>query len=445
MKNSVNLDRLFQKASEAPVQTSFDETKQAFVDALAAPPSVGKKSLHLKNWIIMFSLLISALVALNLFFFEKEVPNQKEVPANHWIDSITEVSTNKSNEIAPPVVINKPREAEKEVPVLPLFPLPLNSLKKRKSPIPLAASYYNLAQDRREKNTEIEIPILTEEDISANEKRKKKMMKALAKRDKNVYAYVPSSSFDYKGQQVSVNAFYMQTNEVTNEEYRTFLTDLLIQRKTEDWKKAYPQEEQWSNQIDGDVRAMQTLYFNHPAYANYPVVNITREGAEMYCKWLTRETSASKYVENPKSLNDVRIPQRMEWVSAAKAGNSENTYPCGSSTQNEEKCYLVNYKIDSTHFHGDGAFFTAKTSTYNPDSYGIYNLAGNVAEMVYGTTETDSRSDLLSYNKSFLGTAGGGWMDGIDALAIEAEDPYSGITEGHPNIGFRVVMTYLRE
>ena len=445
MKDSANLDRLFRKASEAPVQTSFDETKQAFLAALVTSPSAGKTSLNLKNWIIMFSLLINALVALNLFFFEKEVPTKKEITTNHWVDSTTVESTNTLNEVALPEAINKPIETEKEAPAPPLLPLPLHSVKNHKSPIPLAASYYDLAQDRRKKHTEIEVPTLTEDDISANGKRKKKMLKALAKRDKNTYAYVPSSSFTYKEQRVSVQAFYMQTNEVTNEEYGTFLTDLLIQGRTEDWKKAYPHEEQWSNHIDGDVFAMKTLYFSHPAYAHYPVVNITREGAEMYCKWLTLETNKSKYVENSKALNDVRIPQRMEWVSAAKAGNSENTYPCGSSTQNEEKCYLVNYKIDATNYQDDGAFFTAKTGSYNPNSYGIYNLAGNVAEMVYGTTETSSRSDLLSYDKSFLGTAGGGWMDRIDALRIEGDDPYSGSKEGHPNIGFRVVMTHLSE
>ena len=36
---------------------------------------------------------------------------------------------------------------------------------------------------------------------------------------------------------------------------------------------------------------MKEHYFSHPAYDNYPVVAISREGAELYCKWLTKEAN----------------------------------------------------------------------------------------------------------------------------------------------------------
>jgi formylglycine-generating enzyme required for sulfatase activity len=273
---------------------------------------------------------------------------------------------------------------------------------------------------------------------------KKKMLKALAKHDKSNYTYIPSGSSSYKGKIFSVQAFYMQVNEVTNAQYRTFLNDLLIQNRKEEYKKAYPQEFQWSEKIEGDQSTMQKLYFTHPAYDDYPVVNITREGAEMYCMWLTLETRKSKYISNASALNDVRLPQRLEWVYAASGGKATNTYPWGGpSTQNAEKCYLANYNPDTTNMQADGAFYTAQTETYNPNDFGLYNMSGNVAEMVYGSTEITTKSDLISF-KNDPGTAGGGWIDSAETLKIEGNDPYSGITEGHPNIGFRVVLTYLK-
>ena len=271
------------------------------------------------------------------------------------------------------------------------------------------------------------------------------MMKALAKRDKKMYAYVPSANHSYKGQGYSVQAFFIQTKEVTNLQYRTFLNDLIIQGRNEDYAKAFPQTNQWSEQIDGDVDAMENLYHWHPAYDDYPVVNVTREGAEMYCAWLTSETINSKFAENAVTLNDLRLPQRTEWVYAASSGMPEFVYPWGcDSTTNEEGCYLTNYKPDSLNYFEDGAFFTAKTGTYTNNRFGLYNVCGNVAEMVWGSTEFETKSDLIEYSKE-AGTAGGGWMDDAETLKIEADDPYKNITDGHPNIGFRPVMSYLRK
>jgi hypothetical protein len=38
------------------------------------------------------------------------------------------------------------------------------------------------------------------------------------------------------------------------------------------------------------------------------------------------------------------------------------------------------------------------------------------------------------------GTAGGSWMSSPDEIKINAADPYAGITEPSPYIGFRVIL-----
>jgi hypothetical protein len=136
-------------------------------------------------------------------------------------------------------------------------------------------------------------PKLSEEEIVTNEKQKRTMLKALEKTDKNNYAFIPSGVLKNGDSTVSINAFYMQRKEVTNLEYRTFLFDLLIQDRKDDFLKAKPDQAQWT-QMPGQSynEPMEQQYFSHPAYNDYPVVNVSREGAELYCQWLFTEANA---------------------------------------------------------------------------------------------------------------------------------------------------------
>lgn len=446
MKEPVNIDLLFQKAATTPVRTSFDTAKDTFAQSLAQRGKGGNTFLRLTKWILMITIIISGITALTLTLY----PGQK--PEKATSKEPIEQSQAPNSETQKNVVSTTPESAEPTVKTSEIgqemltLPLPIFSHYLRESSKTLlepSLLLYDFAFDRRNKHENMEVPVLTEDEISDNNKRKKKMMKALAKQDDDYYAYIPSGSSKYKGKTVSVQSFFMQVNEVSNAEYRTFLNDLLIQGKKDAYKKAYPEEEQWTKQIDGDVLAMESMYFTHPAYDDYPVVNVTREGAEMYCVWLTLETSKSKYVDDQMALNDLRLPQRMEWTYAASGGNQSYSYPWGGPyTQNDKDCYLANYKPDSTHYADDGAFFTAKIASYHHNDFGLYNMSGNAAEMVYGSTNIPSDSDLITM-KTTAGTAGGGWMDDAEALKIEGDDPYAGITDGHPNIGFRVVMTHI--
>ena len=460
MKENSSIDQLFQKAANTPVHTSFDEAKATFSAALTQRQKVRKRR-RFNSWILMITIITSTIVAGFLFLGNnndsnanatnnhsnntKSTKQSKDKPEASTDDKtlpsmeqLAVLNASESYEFKPMSRADQ-RRLLKE-PELLKFP----HLAKSSSSKDRQNFIFSFAEDRREKKDSIQIPTLTEKEISENEKLKRKMIKAVAKQDKDEYAYIPSGSSKYKGQAYAVQAFFMQTNEVTNLQYRTFLNDLLIQGRTEDYQTAYPQEEQWSKHAGEGANAMNKVYFTHPAYNNYPVVNITRKAAEMYCIWLTTETNNSKYVDSETLINDLRLPQRLEWVYAASAGNSKNVYPWGGpSTKNAENCYLANYMPDSS-LYLDGAFFTASTRTYIANGFGLFNISGNAAEMVYGTTTIASKTDLMEIKKD-PGTAGGGWMDDAEALKIEGDDPYSGITEGHPNIGFRVVMTYLKK
>ena len=445
MKEQVNIDQLFQKAKTQPVARSFEKTKNEFLKHLSAdvntPPSDGKGSFFtLKNVIIMISSILTISIAA-ILLLPTEINNKptkeaiektksaEEVQEVEFIIEENEIPKNK--ELIWPVLETKSIESVQYFEQIELIIRKKEKAKSKKIVNPIAYS-----QDKF-------YPKLTAEEIEANHKQKKKMIKSLSKFDKKLYAYIPSGSFDYNSKTISIQAFYMQVYEVTNLEYRTFLFDLLIQGKKAEFDIAKPEQEKWSTLTKQGKNAYEEYYFSHTAYDNYPVVNISREAAEMYCFWLSNETNAT--LKDDEKINDVRIPTRSEWVKAASNEGQYFDYPWGNgSTQNNEGEYLANYKIpeeeyatlDSTSrvdLKGNPKDLTAPVKSYYPNTIGLYNLSGNVAEMVY--------EDNASKNNP--GTAGGSWLNSEVEIKISGTDPYKGVTSGHPGIGFRIVVAHL--
>lgn len=305
-----------------------------------------------------------------------------------------------------------------------------------------------------------QFPVLTEDEIKANHKQKRKMIHALSKASKSQYAHIPMGTCEYMGKKVSVNEFYMLKTEVSNLEFRTFLFDLLIQNRKEEFLKAKPDQKKWTTTFDWNFNEpMSKNYFSHPAYNDYPVVNVSAEAAEMYCKWLTVETNKSLQEDNKSLINDVRIPHEYEWALAASSKQNKTKYANGKDTLIINDQYQANYggisktetyysperdvyfpksagfsnKNESalTKMSNDGALQTWVVVGYPPNEYGIYNLAGNVAELVVRTYKGDKQYSVK----------GGSWFSSDYFLMIDADDEFKNPEEPSPLKGFRVVVT----
>lgn len=312
------------------------------------------------------------------------------------------------------------------------------------------------------------LPTLTAEEIQSYQKQKKKMLEALSTYNKNEYAYLPMGSFIYRNDTISVQAFYMQTTEVTNLQYRTFLVDLLQQGRTEEFLKAKPDQKAWTTRfIKAYNEPMTNLYFSHPAFDEYPVVNITREAAQLYCVWLSQECNKLLAEKGKPLMNDVRLPVDIEWAYAASnkqnkakyangheflrdsKGRYEMNFSCAEMSQchydSTQHLYIPYYNITPksneeklSRFITDGGMFTAYGRAYEPNNYGLYCMAGNVAEMV-------SVFNLKTRKAEQPGTKGGSWYSCDYFLEIDAPEEYPGETGASPLIGFRPVITALKK
>lgn len=120
-------------------------------------------------------------------------------------------------------------------------------------------------------------------------------------------------------------------------------------------------------------------YFSHTGYDNYPVVGVSWRQAKAFCDWRTK--SYNKNIKSQNKVHDWRLPTEFEWEYASRGGLSSNIYPWGGPyARNQKGCFLANFKPLRGNYVSDGALRTIAVGSYEPNSWGLYDMAGNVAE-----------------------------------------------------------------
>ena len=258
------------------------------------------------------------------------------------------------------------------------------------------------------------------------------------------FVFVPSGTIEIDEKKVSCNSFYMATTEVTNFQYREFLTDLKSAGETENYKTALPDTSKWVESFKYNYfEPMANMYFSHPAYDKYPVVNVSKDGADLYCQWLTHKM---RKLFPDQNFNDFRLPTREEWIYAAKGGLENSPYPWGGpSTMNANGNYLANYaqigdqniiktedgetKIvpekERLYASADYYQIVAPAKSYASNGYGLYNMSGNCAELV-------ANEDVVM---------GGSWTSPGGDIKVTSSSKYKG---ANPTVGFRPVVSYIK-
>ena len=126
---------------------------------------------------------------------------------------------------------------------------------------------------------------------------------------------------------------------------------------------------------------MAKKYYSHPAYGNYPVVGVNWKQATAFCEWRSQYLTA--FLESKKRTpeSDFRLPNEAQWEYAARGGRSQSPYPWGGPyIRNSKGCLLANFKPGRGNYPEDGGLYTVRADAYWPNDFGLYNMAGNVAE-----------------------------------------------------------------
>jgi formylglycine-generating enzyme len=126
---------------------------------------------------------------------------------------------------------------------------------------------------------------------------------------------------------------------------------------------------------------MRERYFAHPAFGNYPVVGVNWLQATAFCEWRTNYFNSFLISKKKSTESSFRLPTEAEWEYAARGGRSQSMFPWGNYyLRNRKGCLLANFKPGRGNYPEDGGFYTVRADAYWPNDFGLYNMAGNVAE-----------------------------------------------------------------
>lgn len=220
---------------------------------------------------------------------------------------------------------------------------------------------------------------------------------------------------------VTISDFYMDKYEVTNADYRkyiTILTDKLeelenmnlkempkvkINNNTVNYYKlkidlekklnkefidsALPNMELFKRDFDNSLADTYVEnYYNSSDYDNYPVVCVTYENAVNFAKWRSLYLNEFCVDNNKDTYPNFCLPSYAQWMYASNGGIEWcNIYSWGGMYVRDENGNLrQNFKTSCGDYNdsGRGIAFISSVDAYDPNSFGLYDMGGNVKEWV---------------------------------------------------------------
>jgi formylglycine-generating enzyme required for sulfatase activity len=171
---------------------------------------------------------------------------------------------------------------------------------------------------------------------------------------------------------VYLDGYWMGKTEVTVGQYKTFISET-------------------------GHRFLPGSVYKYSPGDNHPVIAVSWDDANSYCKWLSKKTGLR-----------LKLPTEAQWEKAAR-GTDRRKYPWGNHEPFYREKWYANYAAhNSWEKRGEDGFeFTAPVDSYSQGAspYGVLNMAGNVWEWCndwYGSDYYKNSTD-----KNPIGPAGG--------------------------------------
>lgn len=204
------------------------------------------------------------------------------------------------------------------------------------------------------------------------------------------------SNFSWKEFEYWTKAIYGPNSK----EHLAVLPDTLVWREKLSYNEPYVQ-----------------YYYRHPAYKDYPVVGISYEQAIAFCKWRTERVKT--FLTRKKDFSnhnfEYRLPTKAEWENLAET----SSFVLNNNGKDEHG----KYRINCPHPDTVGTPYpdvTAPIKSYEKNFIGLYNMLGNVAEMV-------QEKEICK---------GGGWRTRLEECRVGKDQAF---TKPNSWTGFRCV------
>jgi formylglycine-generating enzyme required for sulfatase activity len=165
--------------------------------------------------------------------------------------------------------------------------------------------------------------------------------------------------------------------------------------------------------------SMPGTYFVDHKYDNFPMVDVSWQSADSYCRWAGK-----------------RLPSEAEWEKAAR-GIDQRLYPWGA-VWDENRVNSRETPYSST--TEKKIHFSSEVGSYpeNASPYGALDMAGNAWEWVadWYTPYPGNHTRNGAFGQKYRVIRGGSWVSNSLALMTVARD-YSDPVFGYDSIGFR--------
>ncbi|MHB1278487.1 MAG: formylglycine-generating enzyme family protein [Bacteroidia bacterium] len=276
---------------------------------------------------------------------------------------------------------------------------------------------------------------------------------------------------------------YFSAYEVSNVDYRLFI-DWVRTNQPDKLNEVVLDSQGWKMPLILNAPFVK-YYHYHPAYNAYPVVNVSHYQAKLYLEWLTtqyNQSSKRKY----KQVK-FRLPTEAEWMYAYLGGEDIFQVTNHGKFRQKDGLFTANFwnpvaasiielqdstfitfsdsalnfrniheshqtYPDTLHFYsstkprttlnpfytffwadgtgtGTGFDYTTQCQSYWPNGFGLYNMAGNVAEFV-------AMDGIVK---------GGHWNSSGFYLMPNSRETYGDQKSSSPERGFRWVMEVIEE
>ena len=219
--------------------------------------------------------------------------------------------------------------------------------------------------------------------VSSSSAAKDSSDKIIEHATRGVVAIIDSGSFRFRGKVVSMSPFAIHTTEVTQEFFKKTMETIDSASRYED-----------RSMFKGSKK---------------PVQGITWEKAQYFCKILGGE-----------------LPTEAQWEFAGRAGANEGTLWTSDDVMSVNK-YAVFAENSMKLGKQDSAYGPQNVATKTPNSLGLYDMSGNVAEwtldnyfaITFKIEDSNPTGSYLGTNKVLKG---GSWKDKAKKLNMTARD-----------------------